>query len=296
MAIIIVILTAIALGLGLLIYFVNKVVPVKVEGIEKTEEIAVLLPGMNCGACGRPGCFAFAQALSANPELMAEGRCAVALQDEQKRQALEQALGVTLDTSAMMKKALVHCNGNSGAIYSYSGVETCKGAAQLLGGDRQCPYACLGLGDCVAVCPQGAISIRPENGSAVVDPETCTGCGLCLPECPHNLIKLVQAGTKIAFLCSYAPLRDIPGRGKCALGCIHCRKCLNSCEDEAIVWNKEWAVPEFDIEKCTLCLKCIEVCPQHTLVEFSGIRGAGQVAMAALAADAEPAAATAAER
>ncbi|GAI20679.1 unnamed protein product [marine sediment metagenome] len=247
-------------------------VPHKVKGVEKTEEIASILPGMNCGACGHPGCFAYAQALTKNADLILKTPCTVVLQDSEGVERLEKALGVTLDTSEMSKKALIHCNGNSEVIYNYSGVGTCKGAAQLLSGYKKCPYACLGLGDCLEVCPQDAISIKLENGVAVVDPEKCTGCGLCLAECPLNLIELVPAGTKIAFLCNYAPLRDIPGREKCDAGCIHCRKCFKSCEDEAIVWNKERAIPEFDIEKCTLCHKCIDVCEQNTLADFTEVK------------------------
>lgn len=264
----IIILTIIALSLGLLIFFVNKIVPTKVKGIEKTEEIAGILPGMNCGACGKPGCFAFAQALTEKPELMSEGRCTVAIQDEENVKALETVLGVTLNTSEMSKKALIHCNGNSEVIYNYSGIGTCKGAAQLLSGYKKCPYACVGLGDCLVVCPQDAISIKLGNGMAVVDPKKCTGCGLCVPECPLNIIELVPSGTKIAFLCNYIPLRDIPGREKCDAGCTHCRKCFNICKHEAITWNKERAIPVFDIEKCTLCQECIEVCPTHTLAEM----------------------------
>jgi len=269
---VVIILTGIALLFGILIYFVNKLVPHKVKGIEKTEEIAGILPGMNCGACGYPGCFAYAQALTKNADLILKTPCTVVLQDVEGLERLEKALGVTLDASEMSRKALIHCNGNSEVIYNYSGVETCKAAAQLLRGYKKCPYACLGLGDCLEVCPQDAISIKLENGVAVVDPEKCTGCGLCLAECPQNLIELVPAGTKIAFLCSYVPLRDIPGREKCDAGCIHCRKCFKSCEDEAIVWNKERAIPEFDIEKCTLCGKCIEACEQNTLADFTKVK------------------------
>ena len=268
---IIIILTGIALVCAAIIYLVNVVVPRKVQGLEKTEEIARILPGINCGACGHPGCFAYAQALTKNASLILETPCTIACQDPESLERLEKALGVTLDASEMSRKALIHCNGNSEVIYNYSGVGTCKAAAQLLRGYKKCPYACLGLGDCLEVCPQDAISIKPENGVAVVDPEKCTGCGLCLVECPQNLIELVPAGTKIAFLCNYAPLRDIPGREKCDAGCIHCQKCFKSCEYEAIVWNKERAIPEFDIEKCTLCRKCIEVCPTHTLADFTEV-------------------------
>jgi len=265
----IIILAAIALVLGVSICFVNKLVPYKVQGIEKTEEISGILPGVNCGACGHPGCFGYAQALTKDADLILKTPCTIALQDTERLEQLEKTLGVTLDASEMSKKALIHCNGNSEVVHNYSGVETCKGAAQLLRGYKKCPYACLGLGDCLEVCPQGAISIKPENGVAVVDTEKCTGCGLCLAECPLNLIELVPAGTKIAFRCNYAPLRDIPGREKCDAGCIHCRKCFNICPDDAITWNKERAVPEFDIEKCTLCGKCIDVCEQNTLADFT---------------------------
>lgn len=261
--VIVIILTAIGLVCGVIIYLVNAFVPHKVQGLEKTEEIADILPGINCGACGVPGCFAYARELTKDAGLIFKVPCTAVLQDAEGLKRLEKALGITLDASEMSRKALIHCRGHSEDIYNYSGVGTCKAAAQLHSGQKKCPYACLGRGDCLAACPHNAISAR--NGVTIVDQEKCTGCGLCLAECPQNLIELVPAGTKIAFLCNYAPLRDIPGREKCGTGCIHCRKCFKICEDEAVTWNKERAIPEFDIEKCTLCLKCIDTCPQNTL-------------------------------
>ena len=265
------ILTAVGLACGIIIYLVYIKVPQKVKGLEKTEEINSILPGMNCGACGYPGCFGYAQALAKDPDLVVKTPCSQVLQDAEKLEQLEKALGITLDASEMSKKALVHCDGNSEVICSYSGVQTCKAAVQLLRGYKKCPYACLGFDDCVKVCPQGAISIDPEKNVAIVDPEECTGCGLCVAECPQDLIELVSPGTKIAFLCSYKPLKNIPGRERCDFGCIHCRKCFKACEDEAIEWNKELAIPEFNQEKCTLCHKCIEVCEQNTLADFTKI-------------------------
>ena len=165
------VLIAIGLACGLIIYFVYIKVPQKVKGLEKTEEIHTILPGANCGACGRPGCFAYAQALTQDSDLVTKTPCTLVLQDPESLERLEKALGITLDVSAMSKKALVHCNGNSEVIYNYSGIETCKAAAQLLSGYKKCPYACLGLGDCVEVCPQDAISIDREKNVVVVDPE-----------------------------------------------------------------------------------------------------------------------------
>ena len=268
----ILILTIIGLVCGVIIYLAYVKVPHKVKGIEKIEEINQALPGMNCGACGYAGCFAYAQALAKNVNLVTETPCTIVLQDPEAIYRLENALNISLDASALSKKALLHCSGKSDIIYNYSGIESCKAAAQLWGGYKKCPYACLGLGDCVEVCPQDAISIDKGKGTAVIDLDQCTGCGLCVTECPQNLIELVPAGTKIAFRCNYEPLRDIPGREKCDYGCIHCRKCFKACEYEAITWDKERAVPEFDIEKCTLCLKCIEVCEPGTLEDFTKVK------------------------
>jgi Na+-translocating ferredoxin:NAD+ oxidoreductase RNF subunit RnfB len=271
------ILAAIGLACGLMIYLVYIKVPQKVKGLDKTEELNAILPGMNCGACGHPGCFGYAQALTADPNLITKTPCATVLQDLKKLEQLEKALGITLDASAMLKKALIHCNSNSEVICDYSGVDTCKAAAQLLSGYKKCPYACLGLDDCVKVCPENAIYIDPGKNVAIVDTEKCNGCGLCVTECPQDLIELVPARTKIAFQCNYKPLRNVPGREKCDFGCIHCRKCFKACEYEAIEWNKETALPEFNQEKCTLCLKCIEACEPNTLADFTKAKKAAEL-------------------
>ncbi len=263
-------LIGIALACGIIIYLVFVKVPQKVKGLEKTEQINSILPGANCGACGQPGCFAYAQALSQQPDLVTKSPCSMTLNDPERVSQLEKVLDVTLDPSALSKKAVIHCTGNSEVICDYCGAMTCKGAAQLLGGYKRCPYACLGLGDCTAVCPQGAVSIDAEKNVAVIDQSKCTGCGLCVAECPHNLIELVPAETKTVLLCNYQPLRDIPGREKCDFGCIRCRKCVRACEHEAMEWNKEKGAVEIIHEKCTQCNKCIEACERHTLVALAG--------------------------
>jgi len=77
---------------------------------------------------------------------------------------------------------------------------------------KRCPYACLRFGDCIAVCPQGAISIDDDNDIAVIDYEKCNGCGLCIGECSQNLIELVPVTTQIDFHCNYSQAENIPGR------------------------------------------------------------------------------------
>jgi heterodisulfide reductase subunit A len=49
--------------------------------------------------------------------------------------------------------------------------------------------ACTGCGDCVAVCPFGAIALT--QGVALVDGAGCKGCGACAPACPEDAIDLL---------------------------------------------------------------------------------------------------------
>jgi Na+-translocating ferredoxin:NAD+ oxidoreductase RNF subunit RnfB len=277
----ILVLTGIALAIAVIIYLAHVVIPNRVKGLEKAEEVDAILPGMNCGACGYPSCFAYSQALTepkaltccakgTEDDVLTKAPCATLLNDAESVKKLEEALGVKLDLSELRKKAVIHCTGNSEIICDYSGIDTCKGASQLLSGYKRCPYACCGLGDCMRVCPQDAIYIDEEKNIAVIDPEKCNGCGLCVAECPHGLIELVPKDTKVTFLCNYQPLRDIPGREKCEYGCTHCRKCFKACEEEgisAISWDKEKAIPVIDQDKCTLCGRCIEVCESNTLTD-----------------------------
>ena len=271
MTVSILVLVIIGLVLGVLIYVANLVIPQKVKGLGKIDQISSLLPGANCGACGNPSCYGYARLLSGDADYISKNPCSLILGDTEKLQQLEDVLGINIDSSDIARKAIVRCNGYSELIYDYSGVITCKGAAQLLRGYKKCAYACLGLGDCVAVCPHNAVSINSEKGVAVIDRNRCIGCGLCAAECPQNMIDLIQPQTKVVLLCNYQLLRDIPGREKCDSGCIHCRKCLNACEYDAITFNKDRGIPEFDIEKCTLCRKCIEICPSSCLAEFSQV-------------------------
>ena len=212
-AIIIIVVTATGFLFGLLIYLVNARLPYKAKNIEKIEAIDKALPGTDCGACGYKNCFTYAQLLAESPELINRKPCPVVLQSPEAGGCLEEALGISLDTTA--KKAVIYCGGKSEAIFSYHGIESCRAAVRLLSGYKRCPYACLGFGDCIAVCPQRAVSIDDDKGIAVIDYKKCNGCGLCIGECSQNLIELVPAATQIDFRCNYSQTENIPGRERC---------------------------------------------------------------------------------
>ncbi len=49
---------------------------------------------------------------------------------------------------------------------------------------------CTGCGDCVQVCPEGAIRLAAKV--ATIDEERCTGCQACLTACPNGAIVVVE--------------------------------------------------------------------------------------------------------
>ncbi|MDP6157081.1 MAG: 4Fe-4S dicluster domain-containing protein [Candidatus Thermoplasmatota archaeon] len=263
------ILTGIGAACGFLIFIMSKILPKEDETLAKTGVLAEILPGMNCGACGQPGCFAYAQQVAKDKEFILNTPCMTLLQDGEALKQLEEILDISLDTSGMAKIAVIHCYGNSENIFDYDGIRSCKAAAQIGAGYKKCPYGCLGLGDCAAVCLQDAITVDPETDITKVDPEKCIGCGLCIVECPHGLIELIPRDMPHYLGCSYTYKKKIPGREWCEMGCIHCRKCIKACETDAVTWDKDRNLPTFDMEKCTASPESIEACPNNVIIPIS---------------------------
>ena len=70
----VVIILALTIILGALLALASKFLPVEQDN--RIEKIAELLPGYNCGACGKAGCSAFAEAIVAG-EVPAISGCKV---------------------------------------------------------------------------------------------------------------------------------------------------------------------------------------------------------------------------
>ena len=51
------------------------------------------------------------------------------------------------------------------------------------------PDKCTGSGECMKVCPEGAIVMK--DGKACIDPGKCDSDGVCVPACPNQAIKVV---------------------------------------------------------------------------------------------------------
>ncbi|MBU0595600.1 4Fe-4S dicluster domain-containing protein [Candidatus Bipolaricaulota bacterium] len=260
----VILLSAVGLIAGIAIFVANRILPKEDESLQKANEVKEFLPGADCGACGLPGCFAYAQAVAKRVQVLEESPCRILAKDEEGSARLGEYLGVDLSNAGPGSRALVHCTGDSPVIAAYSGVTTCAAAVQIAGGEKECPYACVGYGDCADVCPEDAITIDPVNRVAVVDWERCIGCGMCVARCPRALIDVVPAETPQYLGCNYLERKDIVGRKKCSVGCIHCRLCVKASEAGEVVWNDEKDLPRFGAAPAP---DAIEKCPRSIILK-----------------------------
>lgn len=100
------------------------------------------------------------------------------------------------------KKAVVLCSCNKNTTLKRSNFNeenSCFMVKSVFGTGIDCPFACLGLGDCIKVCPQEAIFI--ENNTAVIS-DNCCGCGKCAEICPQKIIQLVPKSQDSIVLCN----------------------------------------------------------------------------------------------
>lgn len=248
--VIVVVVIGLIAGLVLSIAAIVFAVPVD----EKQEAVRACLPGANCGACGFSGCDGYAKALAdgtAEIGLCSPGGADVA---EECAEILGKAAG-TMEKKVALIQCAGHCD-NVGTKLEYQGVATCQAVSMMYNGDSACSFGCLGYGDCVAACPENAITIC--NGLATVNTEVCVGCGICAKTCPKGVIAIVPEKFNHHVLCVNKD-KGAETRKVCKTGCIGCMKCQKTCEFGAItVVNNNATI---DYSKCTNCGKCAEACP-----------------------------------
>ena len=93
------ILLAVSAVLGLLLAIASKFL--KVEQDERIDQVIALLPGYNCGACGKAGCAAFGEALVTG-EVTSVSGCKVIKPD--KKQEIKDYLDNTPGTDGTYAK------------------------------------------------------------------------------------------------------------------------------------------------------------------------------------------------
>ncbi|MBO5668422.1 MAG: RnfABCDGE type electron transport complex subunit B [Lentisphaeria bacterium] len=207
--------------LGVIIAVFVKLFSVKSD--PRVDLALELLPGANCGGCGKAGCADFAKVLAAGE--VQPANCPVS--SSEQIAAISLALGIDAGEVERMQ-AVVCCRSDIGEVrkMNYNGVQDCVAANMVAGGPDECRYGCLGLGTCARKCPFGAIEIIGQV--AVVHRELCVGCGKCAAACPRGVIKLVPADSEYHIYCN-SPEKGANKRHFCKAGCIGCRKCEKLC-------------------------------------------------------------------
>ena len=255
-AVVIIALIGIVIGIGLSVASAFFAVPKN----ELEEKVRECLPGANCGACGYSGCDGYAAAIAKGDEdnisLCAPGGNKTAGE-------IAEVTGKTAQEVVPMA-AVVMCNGtcdNSPKKLEYQGINSCKAASMMFGGQKSCIYGCLGYGDCVDVCESNAISIC--DGVARVDVSACVGCTLCAKTCPKGLIDVLPLDKAQAVVMCKNRDKGAFAIKNCSVSCIGCGKCQKSCEEGAVI--VEGFCAHVDPHKCIGCGKCVDSCPRKCI-------------------------------
>jgi len=92
-------------------------------------------------------------------------------------------------------------------------------------------------------------------------PAKCTGCELCVTACvaSHD-----GKGYGIHLSRLFIKSGRKPGDHK-VMFCTLCKKCLEVCPTNALRWHPETGAVELLIDKCTACGDCVEICPTDVI-------------------------------
>ncbi len=134
-----------------------------------TARINSLLPGIQCGQCGYPGCEPYAKALALGRTGI--DRCPPG--GEEVVTALARVLGQE-ETPA--PSVLAHAQLQTSVNHDLAWVRAAD---------------CIGCTLCLDACPVDAIVGAPGFLHAVV-PDRCTGCQLCVQPCPTDCIEMFK--------------------------------------------------------------------------------------------------------
>jgi Na+-translocating ferredoxin:NAD+ oxidoreductase RNF subunit RnfB len=241
--------------------------------------VASLLPNANCGACGLPGCRAFAE--QAVEGRMKPSQCTVG--SDEVHRAIATFLGVDAGV-AVRRVARLQCAGGCDVAVSqaeYRGLATCAAAAAVAGGGKGCAWGCLGLADCALVCDYDAIAMS-DTGLPVVDVVKCTACGDCVEACPKDLFTLLPASDHLLVQCKNL-LGSDEVLAQCTVACTACGKCVQDAAPGLISVASGVAVVNYDLI-AQADRRAVERCPTGAIVWLSGAQFARGPSLAGSAA------------
>ena len=90
----------------------------------------------------------------------------------------------------------------------------------------------------------------------------CTGCQLCTVAC----VGAHRSGDFGSYLARLHIDTVTLGQHK-VMFCTLCKKCIEICPTGALNWHATTGAVSLVLEKCTACGKCVEVCPTHVVLQ-----------------------------
>lgn len=264
----ILIAVGIMVGLGLLFASVIAIAYKKLRVYEdpRIDQVEEMLPHANCGACGQPGCRAFAEKVVGGE--MQVSKCTVS--SPEGIQKIAEYLGVDAGSEEKRVARLLCAGGKNEAhhLAAYKGgMSTCRGEAVVTGGTKACAWGCLGLGDCEVVCDFDAIFMN-DDGLPVVIPDKCTACGDCVEICPKGLFELMPVSHKLIVQCKSLLEGDL-AESKCSVACTACGRCVADAAPGLIEIRDNLAVVNYELNSLAT-LEAIYRCPTGAIVCIEG--------------------------
>jgi Na+-translocating ferredoxin:NAD+ oxidoreductase RNF subunit RnfB len=235
----------------------------------RIEQVEEMLPGSNCGACGKPGCQAFAEEVVAGT--IAPGSCTVSSEDS--RENIAELLGVDVGGEEKQVARLACAGGTNVARQRalYEGLHNCRGAHLVAGGGKGCAWGCLGLDDCMEVCDFDAI-VMDAFALPVVDEDLCTACGDCVDICPRDLFELHPVSHRLWVACKNEMFGD-DAEDECEVACNACGLCAQDAPDGVIEMVDNLAVVDYS-QNDRATMASIQRCPTGAILWLSRSQGA----------------------
>lgn len=228
-------------------------------------EVEEMLPKSNCGACGTAGCRNFAEKVVEGAIVPA--KCTVNTPD--MNAYIAKFLGVEMG-DVVKQVARLACAGGKHVARQrahYKGLDSCRAAATVGGGGKDCAWGCLGLGDCEVVCDFDAISMN-QFGLPVVDVDKCTACGDCVEVCPKALFSMQPITHKLWVACKNRADGDT-AEAQCEVACTACGKCVMDAAPGLMKLDHELATIDYSQNRLA-SPKAIERCPTGAIVWLEG--------------------------
>ncbi|WP_374328877.1 RnfABCDGE type electron transport complex subunit B [Azonexus sp.] len=252
---------ALGLALGGMLAFASRKLAVLED--PRIDEVEGRLPKSNCGACGEAGCRAFAEKVVGG----AVQPAACSASSPAQRQEIADYLGIAAGT-VEKKVARLACSGGQHVAFlraRYAGHPSCRAAAVVAGGGKECAWGCLGLGDCASVCSFGAITMD-RHGLPQVDVDKCTGCNDCVEICPKGLFSVEPLSRQLWVACRNQA--DGPtAEAACEVACTACGRCVQDAPGELIKLNGNLASINYELNELA-SRHPIERCPTGAIVWY----------------------------